>query len=125
MDLAPSSQDHLAPAPAASRSRRSPRRARKMIELKKVAVVGNYPPLKCGIATFTNDLHASLRSALPGSDCSVVALSELGRHACPPEVRFEISRDDPRSYRRAAEYLNFNEPSVVSVQHEFGIYGGP
>ena len=29
------------------------------------------------------------------------------------------------SYRRAADFLNINNIEVVSVQHEFGIYGGP
>ena len=29
------------------------------------------------------------------------------------------------SYRRAAEFLKINDVEVVSVQHEFGIYGGP
>jgi hypothetical protein len=29
------------------------------------------------------------------------------------------------SYRRAADFLNINNVEVVSVQHEFGIYGGP
>jgi hypothetical protein len=27
--------------------------------------------------------------------------------------------------RRAADFLNINNVEVVSVQHEFGIYGGP
>ncbi|PYI49288.1 MAG: glycosyl transferase family 1, partial [Verrucomicrobia bacterium] len=29
------------------------------------------------------------------------------------------------SYRRAADFLNINNVEIVSVQHEFGIYGGP
>ena len=29
------------------------------------------------------------------------------------------------SYRRAADFLNFSNVDVVSLQHEFGIYGGP
>ena len=28
------------------------------------------------------------------------------------------------SYQRAADFLNFNNTEVVSLQHEFGIYGG-
>ncbi|HEY2406530.1 MAG TPA: hypothetical protein VGI10_11040, partial [Polyangiaceae bacterium] len=95
-----------------------------MIELKKIAIVGNYPPLKCGIATFTNDIHVSVQAALPNSECSVVAVSEeFATHDYPPEVHFEIARSDAKSYERAAEYLNFSDVSVVSLQHEFGIYG--
>ena len=96
-----------------------------MVELKKISVIGNYPPQQCGIATFTNDVYSSVQAARPSSDCSVIAISEAYdsvRH--PPEVRFEIARDDPESYERAAEHLNFADVSVVSLQHEFGIFGG-
>ena len=34
-------------------------------------------------------------------------------------------RKDLDSYRRAADFLNFNNADVLCVQHEFGIYGGP
>jgi glycosyltransferase involved in cell wall biosynthesis len=43
----------------------------------------------------------------------------------PDRVQVEISENDPATYRRAADFLNFNNADVVSVQHEFGIYGGP
>jgi glycosyltransferase involved in cell wall biosynthesis len=39
-------------------------------------------------------------------------------------VRFEIGEEELGSYRRAAEFLNINNVEVVSLQHEFGIYGG-
>ncbi len=42
----------------------------------------------------------------------------------PAEVRAEILQGDFNGYRRAADYLNFNNAEVLSVQHEFGIYGG-
>jgi glycosyltransferase involved in cell wall biosynthesis len=42
----------------------------------------------------------------------------------PPRVRFELQEKDIDSYRRAADFLNFNNAEVLCVQHEFGIYGG-
>ncbi len=42
----------------------------------------------------------------------------------PARVRFEIDEKELDSYRRAADFLNINNVEVVSVQHEFGIYGG-
>lgn len=42
----------------------------------------------------------------------------------PPRVRFELLEKDLDSYRRAADFLNFNNADVLCVQHEFGIYGG-
>ena len=43
----------------------------------------------------------------------------------PPRVRFELDEKDLHSYRRAADFLNFDNTDVLCVQHEFGIYGGP
>jgi hypothetical protein len=40
-------------------------------------------------------------------------------------VRFEIEEQDLQSYRRAAEFLNATKVGIVSIQHEFGIFGGP
>ena len=42
----------------------------------------------------------------------------------PPRVRFELDEKDLDSYRRAADFLNFDNADVLCVQHEFGIYGG-
>src|SRR6185503_2004446 len=39
-------------------------------------------------------------------------------------VRFEIAEGEIESYRRAADFLNVNTVDVVSVQHEYGIFGG-
>jgi hypothetical protein len=41
-----------------------------------------------------------------------------------PRVRLELLEKDLDSYRRAADFLNFNNADVLCVQHEFGIYGG-
>ena len=52
-------------------------------------------------------------------------MNDPGRHhAYPARVRFEIADGDPASYRRAADFLNVNAVDVVSVQHEYGIFGG-
>ncbi len=42
----------------------------------------------------------------------------------PARVHFELLEKDLDSYRRAADFLNFNNTEVLCVQHEFGIYGG-
>jgi hypothetical protein len=48
-----------------------------------------------------------------------------GHYQYPNVVRFEIEERDLGSYRRAAVFLNSSKVDVVSVQHEFGIFGGP
>lgn len=42
----------------------------------------------------------------------------------PPRVRFEVFEKELDSYRRGADFLNFNNADVLCVQHEFGIFGG-
>ncbi len=94
--------------------------------LRTVAVLGNHLPRQCGIATFTADLTSAIEAARPDLDCFVVAMNDLGRrHAYPPKVRFEIPDGDVDAYRRAADFLNVTSVDVVSLQHEYGIFGGP
>src|SRR5277367_2925294 len=88
-------------------------------------MLGNHMPRQCGIATFTTHLSEAIATELLGVDCFVLAMNDAGkRHAYPPRVRFEIAESDLASYRRAADFLNVNAVDVVSVQHEYGIFGG-
>jgi glycosyltransferase involved in cell wall biosynthesis len=88
-------------------------------------MLGNHLPRQCGIATFTTDLSGAVAAARPEIECFVLAMNDSGRrHVYPPRVRFEIAESDVASYRRAADFLNVNAVDVVSVQHEFGIFGG-
>ena len=95
-------------------------------EIRKVAFVGDYLPRKCGIATFTHDMYASVAGRFPDAECFVVPVNDCAEgYDYPPEVRFEIAEPDLESYRRAADFLNFANTDVVCLQHEYGIYGGP
>ena len=98
---------------------------RRLNEVRTVAFVGDYFPRKCGIATFTHDLHQAVAEQFPEVDCCVVPVDDIeGGYDYPPEVRFEIAEQDFDSYLRAADFLNFSNVDVVCLQHEFGIYGG-
>lgn len=93
--------------------------------LRRLAVVGNHLPRRCGIATFTADLCRSITEASPGLQSFVVAMNDPDRqHAYPPQVRFEIAEDDLAAYRRSAQALNTSGAELVSLQHEYGIFGG-
>jgi glycosyltransferase involved in cell wall biosynthesis len=92
----------------------------------RIAVIGNYLPRHCGIATFTTDLCSAISAeygtarllALPVND------TEEG-YDYPARVRWSLAQDDVKSYQEAAEFLNFNNIDMVSLQHEYGIFGGP
>lgn len=93
---------------------------------QRIAFLGDYLPRLCGIATFTHDLCESVAAAAPGADYLVGAVNDrVEGYDYPPRVRFEFLEKDLDSYRRAADFLNFNNADVLCVQHEFGIYGGP
>jgi glycosyltransferase involved in cell wall biosynthesis len=92
---------------------------------RKVALLGSHLPRQCGIATFTSDLSDALEAASTGIDCCVVAVSDIERRYTYQErVRFEISESELVSYCRAANFLNDSSVGVLSLQHEYGIYGG-
>lgn len=94
--------------------------------IRKIAMLGNYEPRQCGIATFTTHLSDAIVNARPEVECTVLAMNEPGkRHDYPARVGFELSQNEVRSYRRAADYLNEAQVDVLSLQHEYGIFGGP
>jgi glycosyltransferase involved in cell wall biosynthesis len=93
---------------------------------QRIAFLGDYLPRLCGIATFTHDLCEAVACAAPGSDCFVGAVNDREEgYDYAERVRFEFQEKELDSYRRAADFLNFNNAGVLCVQHEFGIYGGP
>ena len=94
-------------------------------QLRRIAILGNHLPRQCGIATFTTDLTAAITREFPALDCFVLAMNDAGpRYLYPEKVRFELTDSDTGSYQRAADFLNLSQSDVVSVQHEFGIFGG-
>jgi len=93
---------------------------------QRIAFVGGYIPRQCGIATFTHDVCEAVSRAVPSAECVVGAVNDRDEgYQYPARVRFELLEKDLDSYRRAADFLNFNNADVLCVQHEFGIYGGP
>jgi glycosyltransferase involved in cell wall biosynthesis len=96
-----------------------------MERIRSLAVIGNYLPRICGIATFTADLMQALSTATPDADCWCVAMNDRPEgYRYPDKVRFEINQNRPGEYKLAADFLNISQADVVSLQHEYGIYGG-
>ena len=91
---------------------------------KKVAFISSFPPRKCGIATFTSDLVKNITSPAKGEfEPLVVAMRSEDQNYNDP-VKFEIRQNVKNDYICAADYINFSHVDVVSVQHEFGLFGG-
>ena len=91
----------------------------------RIAVVGNYLPRHCGIATFTTDLCDAIHAEYGATELLALPVndSEEG-YAYPTRVRFELDEGNLASYRQAADFLNFSNVDLVCLQHEYGIFGG-
>lgn len=99
---------------------------RKIKNIGKIAVIGNYLPRQCGIATFTTDLSQSLARELTNEDHLInVAMDDIPEgYNYPHQVKFRIRQNVQSDYIWAADYLNANQYDAAIVQHEYGIYGG-
>jgi glycosyltransferase involved in cell wall biosynthesis len=79
----------------------------------------------CGIATFTDSLRRAVSKDDPNLEAFVVAMTDTGaEYDYPREVLFEIREDVIGDYAQAADFLNSTDVDVVSLQHEYGIFGG-
>ncbi len=86
----------------------------------RIAYLSTYPPRMCGIATFTRDLRLAV------GEGDVVAVHRPGDpDSCGPEVRWRIRQDERSDYSNAAHLVSAAGTQLVSIQHEYGIYGGP
>ncbi len=92
----------------------------------RVALGGGFLPRRCGIATFTADVFASLKSAFPTAKIDVYAMSPEGEDICfAPAVCGIIRENQPDSFVAAALAIEKSQADIVWLQHEFGLYGGP
>jgi glycosyltransferase involved in cell wall biosynthesis len=96
-----------------------------MTRLARVAFIGNSLPRRCGIATFTTDLQQVVAASRPELETCIVAMTDHGQsYDYPSSVRLQVDDQRIEDYARAADFLNEGQIEAVSLQHEFGIFGG-
>lgn len=101
-----------------------------MLKQINTSFISSYIPRHCGIGTFTNDLAKSLAELMEaglqeGGLVQITAINNIIEgYKYSKEVKFEIQEQDIDDYKEAANYLNLSECEVISLQHEFGIFGG-
>jgi len=90
-----------------------------------VALLGNFLPRKCGLATYTTDTYHALAARFPDMRVDVYAMDDYpGRYAYPPEVTRAIPQRERIAYLDAARAIEASGAQALWVQHEYGIYGG-
>ena len=86
-----------------------------------IGYVSTYPPRACGLASFTRDLAQALTVRRRVQHAVVVRVENQPQLHPNGNV---IDQHDRESYVAAASFLNESHLDGVSLQHEFGIFGG-
>jgi len=90
-----------------------------------VGFLSSYPPRECGIATYTKDLVDAISDLYVLSAPVIFAVNDKGSHYnYGGDVKYEVDQDLAESYEEAARYVNASNIDVISLQHEFGLFGG-
>lgn len=90
----------------------------------RIALIGTFPPTKCGIATFSADLAEAIRRAGPDSIIDIFTISTQFETKYPLNVQSILQKDCQADYLAAASQISAGDYDVVSIQHEYGIFGG-
>jgi glycosyltransferase involved in cell wall biosynthesis len=94
--------------------------------ITKLALIGNFLPRQCGLATFTTDVYQALRDRFPDIQVDVYAMDDHpGRYDYPPAVVAAIPQNELSAYVSTARAIDASGAQAIWVQHEYGIYGGP
>ncbi|MBY0282706.1 MAG: glycosyltransferase family 4 protein [Sphingomonas sp.] len=98
---------------------------RSEIAVTHIALIGNFLPRKCGLATFTTDTYNALSESFPDLRVDVYAMDDHpGRYAYPPQVTGAIPQDDLAAYLATARAIENSGAQALWLQHEYGIFGG-
>lgn len=97
---------------------------REQFKLKGI-FISTYIPRHCGIATYTKDLTNAVNKLSPDNLSQIVALDDEREPVeYPWEVKFKINKERLNDYEAAADFINRSGCDYVSLQHEYGIFGG-
>lgn len=102
-----------------------PVQPRRPARAMRLAVIGTYPPRRCGIASFTADMVDAIATASPDAAIDVYAMVLQSDDPEADPRCWPVAESDPASYRQAAARIEESQPDAIWLQHEFGIFGGP
>ncbi|MBW5447934.1 glycosyltransferase [Cohnella sp. CFH 77786] len=94
--------------------------------MPQIAYVSTYVPKKCGLATYTHHLRDAVNLAKGNrpQDPVIAVCNEEELPDYREPWMWPLIKPDVEEYRRLAETVNQSSVDVVSLQHEFGIFGG-
>ncbi len=83
----------------------------------RIGFISTYPPIECGIATYTQYLTDALRK----KETDIYVVSHVGGSG--PQVFASFDYEDGDLAEKAYSAMIRFTPDVVHIQHEFGLYG--
>jgi glycosyltransferase involved in cell wall biosynthesis len=94
---------------------------------REILIITSYPPRKCGIATYSQDLIQSIEDKYT-EDFSIRVCALLKKDdqlEYPHQVKYFLNTWEREDYERLAEAINLDqEIRAIYLQHEFGLFGG-
>lgn len=94
-----------------------------LLSAPRAVFMSSFVPRECGLATFTEDVLSAVSAH--GVTCKVVAMNRpRQRHAYDKRVITTVHEDRLQEYLAAAAMINASSFDVLSMQHEFGLFGG-
>jgi glycosyltransferase involved in cell wall biosynthesis len=91
-------------------------------EDRTLAVISTFPPTRCGLATYAEDLITALRAARADLRVLSVRVAASAKDLGPAELT--VKRADVDAWRAAACFLSAHRVGVAILEHEFKIFGG-
>ncbi|MDQ3139119.1 MAG: glycosyltransferase family 4 protein [Pseudomonadota bacterium] len=91
--------------------------------VRRLALIGNALPRKCGLATFTSHVADALRQRYPGLILDHYAIDDGSGVTYPDDIE-TIRLNEGADYRDAAGRIEASGAGAIWLQHEFGIFGG-
>ena len=83
----------------------------------RVAVISTYPPIECGIATYTQFLTDELRK----TPNEIIIISQHGAKGDCVFPAYNV--DDPNPAKKIFDITMKLTPDIIHIQHEYGLYG--
>jgi glycosyltransferase involved in cell wall biosynthesis len=94
--------------------------------LPQIVFMSTYIPKKCGLATYTHHLREAVSHAkgIPAVDPVITLCNAEERLDYREPWMLPLLKHNPDDYKTIADTINQSNVDIVSLQHEFGIFGG-
>ncbi|MBI4836071.1 MAG: glycosyltransferase [Candidatus Abawacabacteria bacterium] len=93
-----------------------------------IVTLTTFPPRACGIATFSNDLFQAFDQLFaPELQTKVIAMTSESTPelSYSDKVIYQLAQNQQADYAAIAQKLNaLSQVKLVSIHHEFGLFGG-